>query len=220
MHARIITHLGLLLVAALLGTHVAAGERSDISVAPVVWIWFDGVGPAPVGTSKLVRTDRGIQATFQTEGLPPGHAMTMWFVVFNNPEECFSQPCGVLDLMANEYAQADFLWGAGNIVGGTGSANFGGSLSAGDTRRSAFHELGASELAVGLTNPRGAEVHLLIHSHGPTATGATLRSQLNSFLGGCEVFLGPDGLAEGFGDIPDELGECSTIQASVHQATP
>lgn len=37
-----------------------------------------------LGSSTLVRTDSGISATYRTEGLPSGQAITMWFVVFNN----------------------------------------------------------------------------------------------------------------------------------------
>jgi hypothetical protein len=74
------------------------------------------------------------------------------------------------------------------------------------------------EAAVGLVDPWNAEVILLLHSHGPALTGQTLKYQLTSFLGGCDVFLGgADGFADGPGDIPTNVGECSTFQTSTHQ---
>lgn len=192
-----------------------AQAQADISVAPSFNTWdFNN----PVGVARLVRTDSGISAVYQAADLPMGQAITLWFVVFNNPSECSTSPCGVSDLLANPAAEADFLWGAGDIIGRSGNASFGGHLSKGRTSRSAFIELGMPEAALGLTNPRGAEVHLMLHSHGPAASGRTLRQQLSSFLGGCEVILGsPEGIALTPDDMPSELGECSTFQVSVHE---
>lgn len=195
---------------------IAAGPAladSEITVRPVINTWD---ADTPVGTSRLVRNNSGLSATFQTSSLPAGQVMTLWFVIFNNPAACFTSPCGLDDLLANEDAQADFLWGAGNIVGGSGRGNLGGHLRVGEVSRSAFIELGAPEAAVGLIDPFGAEVHLMLHSHGPLVPGRTLKAQLNSFLGGCEMFLGPDGIAAGPEDVPSAVGECSTFQVSVH----
>jgi hypothetical protein len=91
----------------------------------------------------------------------------------------------------------------------------------GDISGSAFPEIGMAERALGLTNPRGAQVALLLHSHGPSVPGS-IPSQLSSFTGGCDVFLGDlefagSGLADGPEDVPDAVGECSTIRASVHR---
>jgi len=203
-------------VLSLAGVSAPATAQSDISVNGVVWTW----GEATLGTSRLVRTDSGISATLNTEGLPPGHAMTLWFVVFNNPAACPGDICGAEDLVLSDAAQADFLWAGGSIVGGDGSVNLAGSLQVGDTRRSAFPEIGMPDRVLGLTNPRGAEVHLVVHSHGPMVPGQTLRSQLNSFTGGCVGdFLGNAfGLAESMDDVPAAVGECSSVQASVHMA--
>lgn len=94
----------------------------------------------------------------------------------------------------------------------------GGYLAVDDISRSGLIEIGLPDNAVGLINPRQAEVHLLIHSHGPMVPGQTLKSQLNSFLGGCEFFQGNEfGIAESFDDVPSEVGGCSTIQGSLHE---
>lgn len=197
----------------------AAAESSDSSTQPVVQIW-DGTA---LGQSTLVRTDSGISASYRSSAVPAGQAVTLWFVIFNNPSAC-AGPCGAADLFFNPAAGGDFLVGAGHVIGGSGTANFGASLKVGDTSGSAFPEIGMPERSVGLTNPRGAQVALLLHSHGPKLTGPDLVAQLSTFTGGCLVFQGDlelpgSGLADGPEDVPDAIGECSTIQASVHFAS-
>ena len=72
----------------------------------------------------------------------PGHAMTLWFIVFNNPSACGSSPCSIEDLLLNPAVQGDFLIAAGHVVGGNGQAVFGGALQVGDIRGSGWIELG------------------------------------------------------------------------------
>lgn len=194
-----------------LGLGIAWALPADRSVSDAYWTW----GAGPVGSSTLVRTDAGVSATYHARGLPPGQAVTLWFIVINNPEECESTPCSTADVLFNEDAESDFLFGAGNIIGKDGRGNFGGSLKVSDVSESGKSEIGLS--AVGLLDPRGAEVHLALHSHGPAFTGQALSDQISSFLGGCEVFLGNQfGIADGPDAIPSEEGECSTIQGSLH----
>ena len=189
----------------------------DQSTEDVAWFWD---AAAVTGDAKLVRGPNGISANFKTSELPAGQAVTLWFIVFNNPAGCNTSPCSVPADVFNPAAEADFLWGGGHVTGGSGRATFAGHLAVGDTSGSGMTEIGFPELALGLTDPAGAEVHLALHSHGPKLTGQALVAQLSSFTGGCNVFLGPDGFAAGPGDVPDEVGECSTIQQSTHQATP
>lgn len=205
-------------VSVTLGTNAALATPAARSNRPVFQTWDP---TTPVGTSTLVRTDAGISATFHSSGLPAGHAVTMWFVIFNRPDACSTTPCGVADLLFNEEAEGDFLFGAGTVIGGSGSGDFGAHLRVGDTRGSAFTEIGMPDRPIGLTNPRTAQVGLLLHSHGPMVPGQVLASQLSSFTGGCEVFLGDlelpgSGIADGPEDVPRAVGECSTIQVSVH----
>jgi hypothetical protein len=181
----------------------------------VFWIWPGG---AVTGTSTLTRTDTGISAVLHTSELSPGHAMTLWFIVFNNPSACASSPCSIEDLLLNPAVQGDFLIAAGNIVGGTGQAVFGGALQMGDSRGSGWIEIGNPDRAVGLLDPRHAEIHLAVHSHGPALSGEELKAQISSYLGGCQTFLGNQyGIAQGPQDVPMAPHECSTIQASVYQ---
>lgn len=194
----------------------SAGTAFALSAttSPVYWNW----DPLTVaGSSKLVRTDTGVSFTYHTSSLPRGHVVTVWLVVFNNPENCATRPCtGPADVF-NPDVQGDFLYGGGHVIGGSGVGRFGGHLAAADPSGSGLIELGLPELAVGLLNPLTAEIHLALHSHGPAGSGQVLKAQLSSFLGGCLTFLGPDGIADGPEDMPDVAGECSTFQYSVHQ---
>jgi hypothetical protein len=165
----------------------AALAESRSTTAAVYSTW----DPATVlGTSKLVRTDAGISASLHSS-MPAGQAVTMWFVVFNHPEFCATSPCTPAD-MANPAVMFDALYGGGHV------------------------EVGGLQ-PVGLQNPLGAEVFLMLHSHGPAGRGRTLKEQISSFTGGCDVFLGPGGVAAGPGDVPDATGECSTTQVAIHQ---
>lgn len=210
------------LLASLLAVPAAMADPPDstgsqITVSPVGWTWGDPTD----GTTRLVRRDSGMSASYHAVDLPPGQVVTMWFIVFNNPLACATSPCGAPDIFNDDPngPMGDFLWGGGTIVGGSGKANIGGHLAVGDASRSGLLEIGMPQYVTGLTDPWNAEVHLMIHSHGPKQTGTELQSQLNSFTGGCYLgFLGnPFGIAEGFDDIPALEGECSTIQGSVHQ---
>ena len=193
------------------GKVAAAGQRSTSSPAYFFW---DPVTVA--GSSTLVRTEHGISFTYMANALPPGQAVTVWVVVFNNPEACATHPCTFADMGdGNPAAQSDFLYGGGHVIGGSGLGNFGGHLRVGEISRSGLAEVGGP--AVGLLNPMTAEIQLALHSHGPAVPGQVLKAQLSSFLGGCQTFLGPDGIAAGPGDMPVAVGECSTFQGSIHQ---
>jgi hypothetical protein len=189
----------------------AAPQRAS---QDVFWIWDSSL---VTGTSTLLRNETGVSAVLRTSELAPGHAMTLWFIVFNNPDACATSPCSASDLF-NPVVQGDFLLAAGNVVGGTGRAVYGGALQVGDTRGSGMIEIGFPELAVGLLNPLTAEIHLAVHSHGPALRGRELAAQISSYTGGCQTFLGNEfGIAQGFGDVPMLPHQCSTIQASVYQ---
>jgi hypothetical protein len=60
-----------------------------------------------------------------------------------------------------------------------------------------------------LADARKAEIHLVVRDHGPKIPGQ-VNDQIGSWAGGCTEFLFP------FTEIPDEVGECGDIQASIH----
>jgi hypothetical protein len=210
---RFVVLFGLLLAVLALAAILPAQAGGNKSTENVYW-WWDGANA--IGSATLIRTPNGISANYQSSGLTAGHAMTLWFIVFNNPAGCSTTPCSVPEDIFNPNAQADFLVGGGHVTGNGPDATFSGYLGVGDASGSGMPEIGLPELALGLLDPMGAEVVLAIHSHGPAMTGQTLVEQISSFTGGCQTFNGPNGFAAGPADVPDAVGECSTMQRSVH----
>ncbi len=182
------------------------------SLEKVYW-WWDA--ERPVGKSWLLRSRDGLTAIFDSSELPPGQAVTLWFIFFNEPGKCSTSPCSVPADVFNDEAKADFHFGSGQVIRSHGRATFAAHLPVGDTSFSGKAEVGAGP-AVPLTKPARAEVVLALHSHGPALTAQDLKHQLTSFLGGCLTFNGTNGFADGPQDVPDAIGECSTIQRSLH----
>ena len=56
--------------------------------------------------------------------------MTLWFIVFNNPEYCVAGPymCGPADMGKNRAAKGDFLLASGHVIDADGNATFGAAL--------------------------------------------------------------------------------------------
>jgi len=190
-----------------------AGAPAQKTTEEVQWGWDDDHA---VGSSQLIRNHSGLTAVFDTSELPAGQAVTLWFIIFNNPEHCSTSPCSLPADLFTEGVEGDFHFASGHVTGGSGNTSFAGRLNVGDTSGSGRVELGIDD-GVGLIDPYKAEVLLAVHSHGPALTGKELKDQLSSFSGGCEVFLGPNGFASGPDEVPDEAGECSTIQFSLHK---
>jgi len=115
--------------------------------------------------------------TFHTSELTPGGAYTIWWVVFNHPEFCSAPGCGAKDL-GNASVQASRAHAAGHVIGDSGDGNFGAWLGVNDPE-------GFLDGPWGLTNPRGAEIHLVARFHGQALTGQLLIAQLGTFNGGC-----------------------------------
>ena len=169
---------------------------------------------AAVGSSKLVRTDSGVSMTLKTSELEPGNAVTVWWVIFNNPGEC-DAPCDEPDLFKLG-VDGSFGYAAGNIVGANGKINFGGHLAEGDTS--------GMVMGPGLLDTSKAEIHLAVHPHGPKIPGL-VDSQVSTFLGGCRIdewvgLLGLLGISEEALPLRGEPGPnvCATVQGAAHPA--
>ncbi len=167
---------------------------------------FEGLVEIEGGWSQLIRTEDGIAMELHTYDLEPGGAYTAWWVIFNNPGAC-SEACGEDDififdaqgnLTPNPEADISILWAAGNVAGASGDATFSAYLAEG-------RPTGEVVVGQGLQDAVGAEVHLVVRSHG-AAHLDKLYQQLNSFeappaLGGvCEI--------------------CQDVQFAIHQVAP
>jgi hypothetical protein len=185
--------------------------RSDV-------IRFSDMAVVEDARAGLHRQADGIRVRTHTAELSHGDVVTLWWVIFNNPEEC-AGPCGEADLFDGPEGptgvEPSCLFADGSIVGGNGGARFHDRLGIGEARDSCidfFVEAvdGLEGQDHGLTNPTGAEIHLVMRSHGPLIPGM-VSEQRSTFGGGCKEFLGPG---------VDELqtGQCSDQQFAVFPA--
>ena len=165
------------LLASLVATAPAGAARPQASD---VYRFADGSAVAGA-SSQLVRTPTGVSFTLHTSGLPAGDAVTIWWVIFNNPSACSGVApghpfrCGLPDLF-NPATQASVQYAAGHVVGTSGPVSWGGSIRTGDTSGCAFGTFDC----VGLIAPTGADVHLVVQDHGP-ADPAIVADEIHSF---------------------------------------
>jgi hypothetical protein len=134
-------------------------------------------------SANLVRTKNGVNFRVDTNSLQPGHAYTLWVVIFNEPGQCLTAPdtCTPPDLF-NAAAKPDMLYGAGTVAGGSGRATFAGRTQVGDVSGSVQAPVGL--LSNGLIDPFGAEFHLVVRDHGPLIP-AFMPDMIQTLAGGC-----------------------------------
>jgi hypothetical protein len=165
----------------------------------------------------LVRMYHGLSMTIETTGLEAGHVYTIWWVIFNKPENCSNGVCGPDDVFlmdegqfiltddglrqpnvaGREITQASSLRATGNIGYHDGTSVFRAHLPIGDT---------TDDMAFGpaLLDSMGSEVHLIIRSHGPIIP-ELLNEQLMTAWGGC-----PD---------PYDRSPCQDVQLAIFPAS-
>ncbi|MGH7477195.1 MAG: hypothetical protein ACRELD_13060 [Longimicrobiales bacterium] len=187
----------------------SADARPDRSITAVLSF----ATMTEVGTSTLLRRRNGVSYNLRATQLEPGTATTMWLVVFNRPAACAGTPCMEPDLL-NPATEADVMYAAGHVIGGSGRATFAGSRRIGDASGSIFAPLGLP--APGIRDLENAEIHFVVRSHGPKIP-ALLPDMIHTFNGGCQ----PPGAP--FPDpVPPEYGApgpntCVDVQFAVHQ---
>jgi hypothetical protein len=160
--------------------------------------------------------EHGISMSMDTVGLPPGHTFTVWWVIFNEPENCLDNDCGLDDMFdldergefvlddgipipniaGREATVVSSLRATGNISNDAGHAYFRAHLPLHDT---------TDEVAFGpgLLDTMKAEVHLIVRSHGPI-NQELLTEQLFTVWGGC-----PD---------PKDRSPCVDLQFAAFEA--
>lgn len=124
-----------------------------------------------------ITTDQGIFVSLKTSELVPGNAYTMWFVAINDPEICDTQPCTGKDVLTRSQAvKSDVGYADGLIAGADGTGEFSTFMPVG--------ELPHAWIGGGLTHPKAAEIHLVIHEHGPLIPGREA-AMTQSYREGC-----------------------------------
>lgn len=173
--------------------------------------WLSDLSEVDDGTARLTRRNSSVSFSFRTTGLEKGHAITIWWVIFNNPDACthpnatIGSRCDAPDL-GNPDVEASVLWAAGNLAGQSGRSGFGGHLKEGEV--TTFHP--AFVGSPGLVDAGEAEIHLVLRTHGPLIQQLAQEMLQGSFAGGCT----PE-TSGGFGDGPNA---CANLQAAAFPA--
>lgn len=144
------------------------------------------------GEATLTRTDDSFTIDATWTDLTEGDSYTMWWAVFNNPEDCLNIDAPNAETGAfcngNDFAPDQASVGASfGYCSGVGVADDTGEITASCTRTIAD---GSDDAVVGggLAVPPtdGApEIHSFIRNHGPALTGELGDAQQSEFNGGC-----------------------------------
>lgn len=164
------------------GEAVAGGSVVDMVTLPS--------NELAMGASTLMRYDDAVDMTIHTTGLEPGHAYSVWWVIFNNPDACSDEcnqddfpegaPGGEVGAEPPDPAvEVSVLWATGVIVGSDGTADFSAHLQVGNPP-------GMVSFGPGLVDPMNAEIHLPVRSHGRAMVGH-VAEQISTTQGLCEI---------------------------------
>ena len=182
---------GVALITLALATHARAQSSTSGNVkTEIVKVNVFGSTPViPQAGASLSRNNDGVLGTISTSGLTPGHVVTLWWAVFNNPQFCATSGCAASDLN-NPAVNGSLQFGGGIIVGAGGRADFSGYLAEGDNTgfylNPAFPNM--PNPSPGIVDTKRATIHLVIRTHGAASPDPTILSQqLTSFPGGCAV---------------------------------
>jgi len=124
--------------------------------------------------ARLVRNPNGLTTNVHTFVSPAG-AYTLWWVVFNHPQNCTTYLC--------TFDEPDFAIGATGhpTSDSAGTANFSGRLSVGGPYNNYVLYEGPDP---GLTNPSGALITLVIRYHGPNLEPGG-SNEFRGYFAGC-----------------------------------
>ncbi|MCK0143615.1 hypothetical protein [Aliiroseovarius sp. F20344] len=158
-------------------TCFASSATAD--VLPLSWAMPSGMPPGPIDGSKVMleRSAAGAAMILETSELKPGHAITVWFVAIQSPENCASNPCtpmeamGMVDKMNSVATNA-----GGTVVAADGSIRVQGFLPVGEVAGNFYDTT--------FTAPETSEYHIVVHDHGPLIPELAA-DQISSFRGGC-----------------------------------
>ena len=175
--SRLFAGLIVLIVALPSFTASAANRPADHMMLPMLTHPTQGpVNPVEGSMAKLRSDDYGVTAEVVTHGLTPGHAVTFWVAYVNNPAACSATPCTPADTTVNfEATESNVVYSGGRVIR-SHTEYFRAHIPVDTSVGGWFNQ--------DLTNPRGAEVHVIINDHGPLISEMA-RNQTGSFRGGC-----------------------------------
>ena len=176
--------------------------------------------PVTGAFSMLERTDRGITTKLRTRARP-GHAYTLWYVIFNAPQNCSDGACADDDVFADPSdhsagfnpaqiaaTRVSVVWsGAGAVANPAGRLKLDGALGKGEVPGGpAQVAIGRGEdgavvplgVVTGLEDPHRAVIIAVVQDHGVAHDDPELlEQQTTSFQGACNP-------------------ECEDVQTAVH----
>ena len=124
------------------------------------------------GAAILRRTRNAVEIDIRASDLDANAAYTGWWVIFNHPKACATEPCALADL-SNPDVKAAIFYATGFITGNDGVANVSAHLKAGPLPDG----VEALDLGTGvkpqLKYNRGmkAEIHIILRYHDLLDTG-------------------------------------------------
>jgi hypothetical protein len=174
--------MAVLIVSGMLWVQNGLAEPASISEGEELQRFSDGSIVAG-SSSTLVRTDKGVTMTIHTSDLVPGAVHTVWWFIYNNPEECAEETCADPDF-ANPAVQATTLYATGHVIGNNGVGNFAAYLAEGDTSGHSVPPNAPGDVVFWLVDARKAQIQLGVRSHGQPIPGM-VKDQISTFNGGC-----------------------------------
>lgn len=175
-----------------------SAQGVDAKITETTVHFFEDASEVKDGAAILTRMKNGVAMQLSTVKLEPQDAVTVWWVVFNEPTKCSDGECGENDIFrldANgefilnddgsppingdgvEAANISVLRADGHVIDSTGTARFRAGLPSADVSEAIF--------GGGLQQPMSAEIHLVVRTHGPAVPGK-VDSMLYEINGGCE----------------------------------
>lgn len=152
---------------------------ASAEVLPLSWAKPSGMPPGPIQGSKVTlnRSSAGAAIILETSKLTPGHAVTVWFVAIQSPENCASNPCTPQEAMGMADKMNPVATNAGGtVVSKDGRIRMQGFLPIGEVAGNFYETL--------FTAPETSEYHIVVHDHGPLIPDLAA-DQITSFRGGC-----------------------------------
>ena len=146
---------------------------------PLSWARPSGMPPGAIDGSRVMleRSAAGAAMILETSELKPGHAITVWFVAIQSPENCESNPCSPMEAMGMVDKMNSVATNAGGtVVGSDGHIRVQGFLPVGAVAGNFYDTT--------FTAPETSEYHIVVHDHGPLIPELAA-DQITSFRGGC-----------------------------------
>lgn len=175
--------------AVVVAVNSAAGQASTTDIFTFMLPDDTPAAGDVVGTAELTRTAAGVRLTANSTLLDAGGAYTLWWIIFNNPAACDPAGCSAADFGTAE-VEASVMNATGRVADANGEATFGAFLPAGFMHTNPSNGNGRQLFGPGLQNSAGAEIHVVIRSHGPFSGNI---EQLSTVAGDCMNAASPSG---------------------------